>query len=194
MMAGGRAGFDTAPGIHHGVGADAYARFTAPMREIVGIFVHKEACEHLGFAAAGDGGDDEALREQVVSAADRSRGPPRRLDGDVNRRLLDQLFQADLKRPRDEGRIGTVMGVTRSKLHVQLDDPPIDVKIYLSHLEDQLGHRLEAGRDRVTVRDRSGRVQWTVGQEVRVRAVDQDRERNRWRLHCLPGDPDDSNP
>ncbi|MEO1369718.1 MAG: RNB domain-containing ribonuclease, partial [Acidobacteriota bacterium] len=83
MLAGGRAGFDTAPGIHHGVGAAAYARFTAPMREIVGVFVHKEACEALDLEPARADADDEALREQVIEAAERSRGRQRKLDGDV---------------------------------------------------------------------------------------------------------------
>lgn len=187
MLAGGRAGFDTAPGIHHGVGADAYSRFTAPMREIVGIFVHKEACEHLGLEKAADSGADEELREQIVSAADRSRGLQRRLDTEVNRRLLDQLFRSDLERGGQQGHRATIMGITRTKVHAQLDDPPIDVKIYMRHLEDQVGERLKSGRDGVTVRRRrGGHAEWTVGDAVRVRAVEEDRQRNRWRLECLP--------
>ncbi|MEM8997567.1 MAG: hypothetical protein AAGF23_22470 [Acidobacteriota bacterium] len=159
------------------------------MREIVGIFVHKEACEALGLEPACAGADDEALRRRVIEAAERSRGRQRKLDGEVNRRLLDQLFRGDLERRDAAGRPATVMGVTRTKVHLLLDDPPIDVKVYMRHLEDQHGRRLVAGRDGVTVRRlHGGRAEWTVGESVRVRVVEHDRSRDRWRLELLKSD------
>ncbi|MEM8932578.1 MAG: RNB domain-containing ribonuclease [Acidobacteriota bacterium] len=184
LLAAGRSGFDVAPGIHHGVGADAYARFTAPMREVVGVFVHKETWELLGDRPAGDDHDDELLRQRVLAAAERARGTQRRLDSEVNRRVLDSLFEADRREGRE--RTGTVMGVARNKVHVQLDDPPIDVKIYRRHLEDQFGRRLRAGRDGVSLRrTRGGFAEVVVGDAVRVRPVGHDADRDRWRLELF---------
>ncbi|MEZ4460661.1 MAG: RNB domain-containing ribonuclease [bacterium] len=44
--------FSATVGPHFALGVDHYARFTAPMREIVGIFTHKEALEVLGMQPA----------------------------------------------------------------------------------------------------------------------------------------------
>lgn len=43
------------PGRHHALAATSYARFSSPMREIVGIFTHKELLEALGVAASNFG-------------------------------------------------------------------------------------------------------------------------------------------
>ncbi len=193
MLTGGRSQFATVPGMHFGVGADVYGRFTAPMREIVGVFAHKEAWEKLGGHRAAPEGwdDDERLREQVVAAANDARQTQRELDREVNRRVLDQLFEDDLgksfdRRPR---RRGTVMGVSRSKVHVALDDPPIDVKVYIDYLRRQLGRRLGQGRDRVTLRRLGdGKRLHTVGEEVRVRVTGRDRDRDRWLLELISAD------
>ena len=195
MLTGGRSLYATVPGMHFGVGADVYGRFTAPMREIVGVFAHKEAWEKLeGRSRSGrpeiEGRDDDELREQVVKAANAARQTQRELDREVNRRVLDQLFTDDLgaaldRRPR---RRGTVMGVSRSKVHVALDEPPIDVKVYIHHLSRRLGRRLAQGRDRVTLREADGTRRVTVGDEVAVRVTGRDRGRDRWELELLSQD------
>ena len=183
LMAGGRSGFDIAPGIHHGVGAQAYARFTAPMREVVGIFVHKETWELLGEETSPPDDQDEALRQQIVDAANRSRNLQRRLDSEVNRRVIDQLFAKPKAQLGASGYGATVMGISRGKLHLQLDEIPIDVKVYIPHLEEQLGHRLRPGRDGVTLRRaKGGQTEWTLGDAVRVRSAGKDTDKDRWRL------------
>ena len=193
MLTGGRSQYATVPGMHFGVGAEIYGRFTAPMREIVGIFAHKEAWEKLGLASSGDRQAsaarerDEQLREQVVTASNQARQTQRELNREVNRRVLDQLFGDDLDQPpeRRPKHLGTVMGVSRSKVHVTLDQPPIDVKVYLHHLSRQLGRRVSQGRDQVTVRQADGRRLHTVGDAVEVRVRDRDQDRDRWRLDLL---------
>lgn len=191
MLTGGRSQFATAPGIHYGVGAEIYGRFTAPMREVVGIYEHQETWEKLSGAPAVQGG---ALREQVVEAANRARQTQRELDREVNRRVLDQLFGDDLRQPLEgrPRRRGTVLGISRSKVHVGLDDPPIDVKVYIYHLKRQLGDRVAQGRDRMTLRDpANGQRLRVVGDAVAVRTLDRDEERDRWRLELLPPDAAD---
>lgn len=185
LLAGGRAGFGPVPGVHHGVGAEAYARFTAPMREAVGVFVHKETWEKLGLVQPADPAADERLRDEVMSAADRSRQLQRRLDHDTNRLVLDQLFSDDLTRADAPKRRATVLGIDRRKTHVQLDDPPIDVKVYHRHLAERLGQNVEAGYDGVSLR--AGRRHFlALGDAVTLRALGVDHGSDRWQLELLP--------
>lgn len=189
MLTGGRSLYDTAPGFHFGVGADAYARFTAPMREMVGVFSHKEAWEKLGLETPRPRSADEALRKKILQLANDARQTQRELDRETNRRVLDQLFGDDLEGHGDTERVlrrGIILGISRSKLHIGLDEPPIDVKVYLHDLRRQLGTRVVQGRDGMTVRRSSdGHRLFTVGQEVDLRVRRRDRKRDRWVLDLL---------
>lgn len=173
MVGGGSALFTAVPGAHSGVGADVYARFTAPMREVVGIFVHGEVMERVESPFG-----DEALREQVIESANRARDTQRRLDHAVNRLVLDALL-ADTRALGVE-RGGTVMGVTRDKVHVRLDDPPIDVKVYVGHLSDQRGAiELTPRGSALQCADGSS---WALGDAVKLRVLGRDERRDRWEL------------
>lgn len=174
MIGGGSASFTAVPGAHAGVGADVYARFTAPMREIVGIFVHGELLEREGGPAFGD----EALREQVIEAANRARQTQGRLDHAVNRLVLDALLADSLARGAE--RSGTVMGITRDKVHVRLEDPPIDVKVYAGHLAGELGP-VEPTPRGAALRGTDGRS-WALGDAVKLRVLGRDKGRDRWAL------------
>jgi len=189
MLSNGRAAFTGKPGMHYGVGAEVYARFTAPMREIVGIFVHKETWEKLGDAPASENRSDEEVRAAVIEASNKAHDLQRQLDDQVNRLVLDQLFADDLRKPQGQRpeRRGTVMGVQRDKVHVQLDDPPIDVKVYFHHLAAQGGPVRRTGDRLEVVREQGGAVVCRVGDAVRVRALGPDVERDRWTL-ALRGD------
>ena len=91
----------------------------------------------------------------------------------ADREALDRLFAADLRASEAPARRGTVMGISRSKVHVQLDDPPIDVKVYRVHLAEQWGAQprddrttLEAGgtqRFRVAPRSSDRVSSWDRG-------------------------------
>lgn len=187
MMINGRSSFTARPGLHHGVGAEAYARFSAPMREVVGVFVHLQCWEKLRGAPIGqDRG--EALREAVIASSNAARSRQRALDHETNRLVIDQIFHDDLHRQATPWRRGTVMGLTRSKIHVQLDEIGIDVKLYRHHLERLLGYPL-------TVQDRtrlcadgpdSNRFQVSVGQAVDVQVSGRDRQPDRWVLAIKP--------
>lgn len=183
LRTGGRSGFGPTPGVHHGVGATAYTRFTAPMREVVGIMVHKELLEAVGATVPGDPEADAALRERVLAAARRARGIQRALDHGANRLVLDQLFRADLAAGAAPGRDATVMGFGRGKVHLQLGDPPIDVKVYAADLAATLGGPLRVEAGAPAVLDAAGAPVLRVGDPVRVAARGLDPDRDRWVLH-----------
>ncbi len=185
VMVNVRSVFSAEPGEHFGVGAEPYARFSAPMREIVGVFVHKEAVELLGLAPAGAAAADAALRDRVLAAANAARERQRRLTDLTNRRVLDQLFAPDLELPRDRrpARAGTIMGVTASKIHVTLDEPPIDVKLYVGDAGRAVGGAwltLSAGK--AALCDEDGAARFLVGDPVALRVAGRDPRRDRWVL------------
>ena len=147
IVVNARSSFSPDRGEHHGVGAEAYARFSAPMREIVGVFVHNEMLEVL--TRAGD--VDPELRAQVVASANHSKDVQRSVNDRVFRMFLDHFLERDLEaRPR---RPGTVMGITSTKLHVTLDAPRVDLKLYPRDL----------GRARAAARGESKPVWLDVG-------------------------------
>jgi ribonuclease R len=188
IMTNVRSRYATEPGTHHGVGFEPYARFSAPMREVVGVYLHAEALQMLegrGETSA----EAEALRAKVVESANRSKDVQRAITDLVNRRVIDRLFEGDLahapaSRPL---RRGTVMGVQGGKLHVQLDEPGIDVKVYLYDLAQRWGGVwLEADEAGVVLREReSGKVRAVVGDAIELRVVKRDPGRDRWVLEAV---------
>ncbi len=175
---------------HHGVGAEAYARFSAPMREIVGVFLHKELWEHLHGPETRlpDAPDDELLRVQIIQAANRARSLQGRIESLADRLALDAIFGRDLAelgaaRPM---RRGTLMGLGQGKAYVALDDPPLDVKVYLRDLARLLGEPLRLGPGEVTLERADGGVVARVGDAVAVRVEGRDEARDRWSLSLAP--------
>jgi ribonuclease R len=125
VMVNLRSEYSMEPGPHTGVGAEPYARFSAPMREMVGVFLHKEAVELLtGVHPPADG--DEALRAAVVQVANRSREMQRKVQNLANEVVMDRLFRPELSKAPGARAVyvGTVMGLAGSKVHVRLDVPP----------------------------------------------------------------------
>lgn len=185
--------FATSPAAHFGVGADVYARFSAPMREVVGVFVHKEMVELEGLRGGRVAPPpvearevDEALRERVVDAANRAKDTQRKVNDLVNRHVIDRLFHDDLRvpvatRPR---RLGTVMGITQSKVHVALDAPPIDVKLYIRDVgRSRAGAWLEARHEGVELFDtKAGETVLRLGDPVEIFVERRDDAQDRWVL------------
>jgi ribonuclease R len=181
-----RSTYATEPGPHHGVGVEPYGRFTAPMREIVGIFLHHETLDAFFPGPDHEPTIDPDLRAAVVAAGNAAKDVQRKVSDAGSRLAIDRLFGADLARPLPErpARTGTVMGLTRSKVHVTLDDPPLDLKIYLRELGKALGGAwLEVDPDGVTLRvPKTGQVVLRVGDAVRLVTVALDRASDRWIL------------
>ncbi|MBI4957272.1 MAG: RNB domain-containing ribonuclease [Myxococcales bacterium] len=178
MLLNGRSVFQAEPSAHFGVGEAIYARFTAPMREMVGVFCHKEALERLGKQRSRPRAEDEALRTAVIEAANRSKDIQRRLAREVDRRVVRALLEPDLARPVAERplRRGTVMGIAGSKVHVLLDHPPIDVKVALRDQGAELGGAWLEGVDegeKLVVKGKT-RIICRLGDEVNLRAIGPD--------------------
>jgi ribonuclease R len=171
IMLNYRSTFEVEAASHFGVGAEVYARFSAPMREIVGIFLHKETWERIEGTGQVDPAGDEVLRHQVLKAANRSKELQRKLDKDAALRSIDEFLERDRGPHR-----GTVVGLTARRAYVSLDDPAIDLKVDLSDLKARCdddgtklsgGCRLSLGDEvLVSVRGRAkGRPWWNLGLE-----------------------------
>jgi ribonuclease R len=174
-----RSTFSQSPARHHGIGADVYARFSAPMREIVGVFVHKECFEQLGQQAPSAG--DADLRERVVERANEAKALQKLITKEANLLVLDELFESDRRTARNKRawRSGTVLGMTRGKAHVMLDDPAIEVKVYSQHLERLLDTRIDLSSDGVQLERSDGSVVCCIGDTVRIRVHERDGQK-RW--------------
>lgn len=185
VMVNLRSEYSTEPGPHTGVGAEPYARFSAPMRELVGVFLHKEAVELLTGVAPPEG-EDEALRAEVVTIANRSRQTQRRVTDLANELALDRVFRPQLGLPRAQRRrfVGTVMGLASGKVHVRLDDPPMDVKLYFHDLAKFFdGAWLEVAEEGAVLRKKGTEAPLLLfGQEVSLVLDSRDERTKRWVL------------
>lgn len=177
-----RSVFSDQPAEHHGVGAEVYARFSAPMRELVGVFLHKELFEKLE-GDGGDGGDEDALRKRIIDRANESKALQKRLTNEANRIVLDEIFEADRALPRDQRpiRTGTVMGITSQKAHILLDDPHIEVKVYTRHQSMVTGATVCMADDGAAVLA-DGEPIGRIGDQVGVAVHDRDDRGDRWML------------
>lgn len=178
--------FSVEAGRHHGVGAEPYARFSSPMRELVGIFTHKEALEKLGFVEP-EGWpfeDPKANQAEVVEVANRTRKLQNQIEKEADLLVLDQHLQADLQSKLEARRVwrGTIMGLTPTKAYIQLDDPPLEVKLYLSDLAERFDTELELDETGAIARSvnpaRLGDL--TLGDEVALRLDRLDASKQRY--------------
>jgi ribonuclease R len=177
-----RSTFAAEAGEHFGVGAHPYARFSSPMREVVGVFVHKELVEQLGLAPRAPAQDDEAIRAAVIESANGAKSRQRRLDDLVFERYLEQLFGEDARRPAAERRVrsGTIVGITPSKVHVTLDEPPADVKLYVRALGERARGPLHPSPTGAALLDEKGEVVFALGDEIGLTVSG--RAYGRWQL------------
>ena len=159
--------FAAEPAPHHGVGASLYGRFSAPMREVVGVYLHSEI---LGASAV-----DLNKRDQVIDASNRARKLQKQLDKAVNLMAIDALFESE-HRARAIPKPGTIVGLTRSRVHVQLDEPAVDVKVYAQDLD----YTLTPSPGFSAVYDGQGQARLSLGDRVGVRATG--RDGRRWKL------------
>jgi len=176
--------FTSEPGRHFALGVTPYSRFSSPMREVVGVFTHKEALEKLRLVEPACDEDDEELRARIIDAANSARERQQRLDKALNELAVDDLFADELDRdPAERIRYtGTILGVKATRLYVQLDDPPAEVKVYTVHLEADLGEPLAMDHDELTLGTADGKARFSVGEAITLSCHGYDKARRRWDL------------
>jgi ribonuclease R len=120
-----RSFFSTEPKAHFGVAATPYARLSAPMREIVGIFLHKELRDLAsGQSRPTDVDGDIALRELVLEAGNRAKDLQSRLEGLAMETAIQGTFPT-----LGATYTGTIVGFSSSKLYVSLHAQQVDVRV-----------------------------------------------------------------
>lgn len=187
IMVNARSAFSQRAGGHYGVGADVYARFSAPMREIVGVFLHKEAVEKLDARPhTPPTSTDEALRDRIVERANEAKRLQSQITKAANRFAIDQVFlDGQASEPKGDGPrfSATVMGMAKDRVYLRLDRPVVEVKAYLRDLAQDRGERLAIDDAGVELRAReSGMLLCRLGDPVRIHVTGRDARRDRWIL------------
>lgn len=176
--------FSEQPGRHHGVGADVYARFSSPMREIVGIFLHKELMEKIFATSSPDSKQqDQTLREQIIQAANRAKNIQRQLTNEANLLVLDQIFSTDFNLPTKLRPIrkGTVIGLRHDKLYILLDTFSIEIKLYISPLETLWHIPLVIDQDQLAlINKENNNAIVSLGDEIKIQVIEKDNTKQRW--------------
>ena len=157
--------FQPEPDIHHALKAAAYARFSSPMREIVGIFTHKELLEALTMEPSEPASDDETLRAQVISAANRARQTQRQLDKRIEFAVIQSVLGSDLNSANKETYSATIIGLRKDRLYAAIDGLALDFKIYKDDLDEQFTTHYEINRTQATPANQNY-PSWLLGQGI----------------------------
>ena len=173
--------FRAEPGRHHALGLASYARLSSPMREIVGVFTHRE----LLAALEGGGVADASLRDAVIDAANAAKRRQKALDKAIALAVIGDLLRADLALDPIPTRAGTVLGLRAGHLYVGLDDFALDLKVYAADLERRHGTPYTLEGLRATPAD-PARPIFAIGDAVSVRAAGFDAESGRFSLDAVP--------
>lgn len=180
--------FSPFAGPHHALGLEEYARFSAPMREVVGIFTHKEALELLGMSTPREAALDVALRDAVIAASNRARNVQRALDKEAFGLALDALLGRELALEPDARRAfrAVILGAQRGRLYVRTSSPPLELKVYTEDLEHAFGTRYTLDPAGVALVPEHGEAPaLAVGAELVLRVSERDRH-GRFRFAIAP--------
>ncbi|MBX2837902.1 MAG: RNB domain-containing ribonuclease [Gammaproteobacteria bacterium] len=128
--------FRAEPGRHYALRAPSYARFSSPMREIVGIFTHKELLDALGDKAASHP-EDAQHQADIIAAGNRAKQTQKMLDKALQLEVIHQILTLDLVADSAPRHRGTVMGGRSEHLYVAVDAFAIDLKVYRQDLNEQ---------------------------------------------------------
>ncbi|MDH3715961.1 MAG: ribonuclease catalytic domain-containing protein [Gammaproteobacteria bacterium] len=193
MLLNRRAQYSVTRGRHHAIGTPHYSRFSSPMREVIGILTHHLAiCQQQQHPV----NLDRELVDRVVESGNRMSALQKQINRDTVKLAMDDLLNTDLRILRDGGtapvRIGTLMGATTGKLHVRLDSPPVDVKLYVPAIREYGGVSLSVDEDETRVFEANDggqlRLVAHLGGRIAVRAMGYDDKKERWILGPCPKD------
>ena len=176
--------FSAEAGVHHSLKLDQYARFSSPMREIAGVFTHREYLQYLAFQRAEDEGfADDELREKVILAANRSKEIQKKLNKVVMKKAIDQLFESQLAKDVSKRDVwqGTIISLRKTRVYVRLDVPSITVKIYLRELAKVTGSDYQLDRSTAVISDGTS-VVFALGQRISLCVHNYSQDDFRWGL------------
>lgn len=179
--------FSDEPGPHHALGVDGYARFSSPMREVAGIFTHKELLEAQGALAPQPRAADEQLREQVIAVANEAKRTQRKLEKSFQLIVVEQFLRDDLALPPAQRplRAAVVMGMRGSRIYLAVEGFALDLKVYAADLERRWDCRYRVEDNRATP-DTDAAPTLTIGDAVRLRTARWDESRARFVLDVEP--------
>ncbi len=180
--------FSENPGRHFALKVNLYGRFSSPMREIVGIYSHKELLEKIGLEKPGPDQEDLLIREQVINSANRAKETQSSIDRFVNALLLESVFTEELNLEFDKRPVhtGTILGMKESRLYVLLDSPLLEIKVYSGDLEKVSGYRPECHDNMMILNPGSDdSVIFKAGEFIRLKLLSFD-ESGKW--HMIPAD------
>ena len=174
-------------GEHHALAADSYARFSSPMREIVGIYTHKELLEALSIIDESDDNlaIDIELRNQVIESANSSRKAQKSLRKTIELQAIKALFNDDLNKQPRPYHFGTIMGFKKNQLFVSLDDFATDIKVYRFDLESHHQTAYTFSNIRAIPTNKQ-RPLWQLGDAVRLNVDSFDQQRQRFVINLEP--------
>ncbi|MFK7993511.1 MAG: RNB domain-containing ribonuclease [Granulosicoccus sp.] len=170
--------FTPDPSEHHALKASSYARFSSPMREIVGIFTHKELIEALN-GGHFDNAADHVLRDQVIDSANAARQRQRQLDKRIELAMLHSVFSRDLDAEVTPWHTGTIMGMRADKIYINLDAMALDIKVYRDDLDMTYSTSYIITEALAIPADKTC-PQWQLGQGVQLRIKSYDTARARF--------------
>jgi len=176
--------FRAEPGRHHALGAESYARFSSPMREIVGIYTHKELLEVLGTEAPLDPELDASIRDQIIEAANTAKQRQKQIGKAIEFAVIDEHLRQDLEVSSPHTHLGTVMGFRSGRVYIAIDDLAVDLKVYL----DDLNHQYQTTynlTDISAVPSDSEKPDFVLGDAVEISAREFDAERRRFKLNLF---------
>ncbi len=179
--------FSEIPGMHYALSVGLYGRYSSPMREIVGIFSHKELIEKLGIDIPAANQQDEATRDAVIESSNRAKETQRKLEHLVDELIIDELFTPDLALDEKNRRLhsGTILGMKDSRMYVLLDSPRLEIKVYTEDIEKMAGCSMSYRFHELRRSDGNEGLSFRAGDRVELRVLHKD-ELGKWRL--VPGD------
>ncbi len=180
--------YQSEPGRHHALAAESYARFSAPMRELVGVFTHKELLEALVVTPSPLIGDaafevppDATLREQVIRVANESRARQKRLSKEIALLALEAVLTKDLETDTPPVRTGTIMGFKRERAYIACNDIAVDLKVDGADIAKQ--HDTQYQFDNINAKaSDAGAPSWQLGEAVGVITLGYNKEHRRFML------------
>ncbi len=186
--------YEGAAGRHHALAADAYARFSSPMREVVGIHTHLVALDALGIQKNTSARSTE-LRDAVIAAAEAAKARQKALDRAILFEVIHDVFAADLDAMTKDSNAprwhtGTLLGMDHRKLHIGLDGTALDIKLYKEDL--QTSTDCDWTFDSVSATPSNDALDTFVlgdGVRVRVIAFHEDRQRFCFELRSIGNRP-----